>query len=553
VRLVEELQRLGEDVVVLVDHAPPKYLAAAEQAGVPIVRGGQRDPAALWQVGVETAQALALTEQDDVGNLHAALAAQELNSGLRIVLRIFNEPLRRSIGSLLNDCVALSASAIAAPLFVAAALGEEETRQIEVAGRRLTVASASGGSGENGFLFALAGETGDGAQTLLPHRLEGNGLVLRDADPPPPGAASQAPAHHARLPAGPLLDRINAALIALATLADRRFRRLLVAIALLVGVSVGVFSLFGGISPLDALYFTITTITTTGYGDITVLNKPLGIKLYGMALIVVGATSLALLYALLIDALVGARLTRALGGVRHRMAGHVVVCGVGNVGLKVVQELARREIPVVVVERDEASPNMQTVRRLGVSVVVADASREESLRSAHVDRAKSLIAVTDDDITNLGAALNARSVHPELRVVLRLFDHDLAARVDRAFQLSVSRSVSALVAPAFTAAVLGRRVLSLIPVGREVLLVVEIPLEPSCELDGVAASHIDAIDGVQVLAVRSCNGNVTWHDLQALLRGGDTVIAVATRSGLGLLTALAAGKDQGCTMQERPG
>lgn len=551
-RLVDELRGLGEDVVALVERAAPEYLAAAEQAGASIVQGSQRSPAALQQAGVETARALALTEQDDVGNLHTALAAQELNPRLRIVLRIFNEPLRRSIGSLLNDCVALSASDIAAPLFVAAALGEEDTGHLEVAGRMLAVASASGDGNGDGFLFALVGESGDGARVLLPQRPGGKGLVLRDAGAPSPGGISDGDARSARSPAATLFDQVTLALTALATIADRRFRRLLVAIALLVAVSVGVLSLFGGVNPLDALYFTISTITTIGYGDITVLHKPLGIKLYGIALMVVGAMSAALLYALLIDALVGARLARALGGVRRQTARHVIVCGVGNVGLKVVQELARRKVPVVVVERDDASPNLQTVRRLGVPVVLADASREESLRSAHVDRAASLIAVTDDDIANLEAALNARSIHPELRVVLRLFDHDLAARVDRAFHLSVSRSVSALVAPAFTAAVLGRRVLSLIPVGREALLVAEIPLEPSCELDGVAVSYVDALDGVRVLAVRSRDGNVRWRDLQAPLRCGDTVIAVATRSGLGLLTDLAGGRPQGSDAWDLP-
>ena len=552
VRLVEELRGLGEDVVVLVDQAAPEYLAAAEQAGATIVRGAQRNAAVLRQAGVETAHALALTEQDDVGNLHTALAAQELNPGLRIVLRIFNEPLRRSIGSLLNDGVALSASAIAAPLLVAAALGEEEMRNVEVAGRRLTVAASGEGGGDR-FLFALAGETGDGAQTLLPRRLEGNGLVLREADSPESGGATRASERAAGSPAALLLDRINTGLTALAALADRRFRLLLAAIALLIGLSVGVFSFFGEINPLDALYFTISTITTTGYGDITVLHKSLGIKLYGIALMVVGATCVALLYALVIDALVGARLVRALGGVRRRMKDHVVVCGVGNVGVNVVQELARRAIPVVVVERNEASPNVHAVRRLGIPVVVADASREESLRSAHVDRATSLIAVTDDDVANLEAALNARSIHPELRVVLRLFDHDLAARVDRAFRLSVSRSVSALVAPAFTAAVLGRRVLSLIPVEREVLLVVEMPLEPSCALDGVAVSSVDALDGVRVLAVRSSGGEVRWRDLQVPLRCGDTVIAVATRCGLGLLTEQARAKDHERDARDLPG
>ena len=83
------------------------------------------------------------------------------------------------------------------------------------------------------------------------------------------------------------------------------------------------------------------------------------------------------------------------------------------------------------------------------------------------------MVVTDDDAANLAAALAARTLAPDIRVVLRLFDHDLAARVETAFAIHVSRSVSSLAAPAFAAALSERRALATIAVGAQALTVAE--------------------------------------------------------------------------------
>src|SRR5436190_9087686 len=119
-RTLEELCRLGEEVVVV---ASPQaaFVEEARALGVTLVEGSHRDEATLCAAGVPTAEAILLVEDDDVGNLHAALAAQDLNPNLRIVLRMFNQELGRRIEELFRDCSAMTASAIAAPAFVSAA------------------------------------------------------------------------------------------------------------------------------------------------------------------------------------------------------------------------------------------------------------------------------------------------------------------------------------------------------------------------------------------------------------------------------------------------
>jgi len=99
--------------------------------------------AAFKDAGVETARALAVVWQDDVGNFHAGLRAQELNPGLRLVLAIYNRRLGDHIRLLFPDCTVLSGTAMSAPSFVAAALGAPAPSHVRVQRRTLYVARQS--------------------------------------------------------------------------------------------------------------------------------------------------------------------------------------------------------------------------------------------------------------------------------------------------------------------------------------------------------------------------------------------------------------------------
>ena len=126
-RLVEELVKLEEmanldnlvTAVVRDEHGP--FARRMRDLHAALVEGDPRDPATLRTAGVGHARALALLADDDVGNMHAALAAQELNPGLRLVIRMFNRRLGERIEHMFDDCTVLSSSAIAAPFFVDAA------------------------------------------------------------------------------------------------------------------------------------------------------------------------------------------------------------------------------------------------------------------------------------------------------------------------------------------------------------------------------------------------------------------------------------------------
>ena len=141
-RITEELtSRYGQRVTVILpdrlhNHGPQ----ISALPGVRVLEYPELSSQAFTDAGVQSAQALAVVWQDDVGNLHAGLRAQELNPGLRLVLAIFNRRLGEHIRMLFPDCTVLSGTAMSAPSFVAAALGEPAPSHVRVQRRTLYVA-----------------------------------------------------------------------------------------------------------------------------------------------------------------------------------------------------------------------------------------------------------------------------------------------------------------------------------------------------------------------------------------------------------------------------
>ena len=148
-RTLDELRKLGEEVMVVANDTTDAFIERAQALGGTFIRGNFQDEAILKAACVADARALVITASDDVGNIHAALAAQELNSDIRIVLRIFNQEFGQRLEALFTDCEVLSASAIAAPAFVAAALRQDWQQEVTVGGRTLRVRPARPGAGRD--------------------------------------------------------------------------------------------------------------------------------------------------------------------------------------------------------------------------------------------------------------------------------------------------------------------------------------------------------------------------------------------------------------------
>jgi len=156
--------------------------------------------------------------------------------------------------------------------------------------------------------------------------------------------------------------------------------------------------------------------------------------------------------------------------------GHIILCGLGHVGYRVLEELTSMGHQVFVVEVDDDCPNLDKAKELGAEVLIADARTEGTLRTLNVKKARALLVATDDDLANLEIAMDAREVDAKVPIVLRLFDQRLADKVKASLGIQVSFSTSMLAAPLLAAAALDDAVVGAHRVGDKVLVVLELEI-----------------------------------------------------------------------------
>jgi Trk K+ transport system NAD-binding subunit len=236
---------------------------------------------------------------------------------------------------------------------------------------------------------------------------------------------------------------------------------------------------------------------------------------------------------------VNAKVVLSPGAVQGPMAGHVVVLGLGNLGTRVIQQLRTLGVPVVAIDKAQTARGTSLAREQRIPVIIGDASHSETLRAAFIHTAQALLALSTDDSINLEAALQGRALNKDLRVVLRLFDGDFAGRVQHAFGITSSKSVSYLAAPAFSAAMLEQELIGTISVKRHVLLVAEIRVDAGSALDGGTVADAHDLDGVRVIALGRGGYQYIWAPRGTRpLAAGDGLILIATRTGLSEVLAL---------------
>ncbi|MFD8391663.1 NAD-binding protein [Streptomyces sp. NPDC059680] len=497
----------------------------------------------LARAGVERAAALALVFDDDETNIRAALTARRLNPRLRLVLRLYNRRLGQHIEELLDQAAALatgngeggtdasttvlSDADTAAPALAATAVaGTSKVVQTEGLLLRAVERPTAGTGLCTLALLSPPGADpeagGDQDPRLLPdddevRQAAGRPAVVLEQVSSAGGGESAAPGRGGVPP--------------FASLFSRRLRWSLagmVACVLALAVALWVVT---GIHPLRAFYLTLLDMFAI---DDPALGAPLGRQILQLLSGLVGLLLLPVLLAAVLEALGTFRTASALRKPPRGLGGHVVLLGLGKIGTRVLTRLRELNIPVVCVESDPDARGLATARRLRVPVVLGDVTQEGVLESAKIHRAYALLAVTSADTTNLEAVLYARSVRPDLRVVLRLYDDDFATAVYRTLRaayphaLTRSRSVTHLAAPAFAGAMLGRQVLGAIAVERRVLLFAAVDVAGHPQLEGRTVRDAFRAGSWRVLALEGRTDTAPDH----VLEKGDRVVVAATRRGL---------------------
>jgi len=217
---------------------------------------------------------------------------------------------------------------------------------------------------------------------------------------------------------------------------------------------------------------------------------------------------------------------------------HVIVCGIGRVGYRVILELLKYGRDVVALESDPDGRFVEKAKGLGIPVIIADARRSANLIQAGVERANAIIPCTDDELSNLDIALDAREINPHIKVVMRMFDADLARRVEKGFGIHTAFSTSALAAPIFAAASMRFSVKHSFYLGDTLLNLSEVHVRSDSELVGWSLERLEADLRLRVVCHQVGDCPDLNPDSHVKLEPGDEVLVMATLDSLERLNDL---------------
>lgn len=170
---------------------------------------------------------------------------------------------------------------------------------------------------------------------------------------------------------------------------------------------------------------------------------------------------------------------------------HIVLVGLGHLGFRVARALHELDLPFVCVQLDPTATLVSAVSDWRVPIVSGDALKKDVLRRAGIERAATLVVATSNDMMNLQIAIQARSIKPDIRTVVRLFDDDFSREMCRAFGITSAFSASALAAPAFAAAAADIEVVQQVAVDGQVLTMSAITLAAGSPLIGRTIGDVE--------------------------------------------------------------
>jgi Trk K+ transport system NAD-binding subunit len=217
---------------------------------------------------------------------------------------------------------------------------------------------------------------------------------------------------------------------------------------------------------------------------------------------------------------------------------HVVLCGLGHLGFRVFQQLVASHVDVVVVEMDENNRFLAQARATGACILIRDMKDDQALVDAGVDRARAIIVATNDDMANLEVAMDARHMNKDIRILLRLFDQQVAQKIAGALTIDEAFSASALAAPLVAAMSLRTRVMTTTVIAGVPHVISELRVEPRSILAGKRIDEVESGYAARILA-RTPEGAATQSPPApgTALLAGDLLIVHTPAAGI---TAFAA-------------
>ncbi|WP_082975215.1 NAD-binding protein [Mycobacterium sp. 1245805.9] len=535
---------MHREIIVAGDDALSRTIAEELRgAGARIIK--INTAADLLGAGVHRARAVVCAGPNDAVNLEIALLARQYSPDVRVVARLANDVLREAVSTVNGPGAILDVAELATPSLVEAVLSRN-AHQFDTAGIEFVVWGAE--APHDGTLRELYGDLAPVA-------------VVHGKKSPAPGEVVPCPGRDQRVYAGDwtsmigVKDELEARGIkvpsATATRSRHsRARRIIDATRamrddinpmLYPSLGFALFLTLGStavvhfsyrnprMSWVDALYFTSETITTVGYGEFNFTQQSVWLRLFAVGLMFSGAIVTAILVAFLADLLLSRRFVQLAGLRRARqMRDHVVVIGLGSVGIRVVSDLAAAGYDVLVIEKDENNRFLPTAAELDVPVIFGDPAMRQTLESARVDRARGVAVVTSDDMENIETGIVLLEIlgsDTKTPIVMRVQGRALGTAVNQRFGFENVRSIVDLAAPWFIGAAMGLQVLGTFWVGQRSFMVGGMLVAEGSELDGLTMMHMST--QTRVIAIIRPEGPIRLRPRRdARLQAGDTVYLI---------------------------
>lgn len=438
--------------------------AKIEKIGCAYFPHHPNDYDALRVVGVEEAASIMTLSDDDRLNLQVALKARDINPQIRVVLRQFNRTLGRKLEQNLPNCSVLSLASHSAASFVSTALDPSCFYGLEFPAN---AGSQVGFAQRTAAAFGIAGMLPPAAERHMKCRLvsvSGRAVFPSDRPLQPDDVCvvfgrvslleASSGTHYVKS-----VDRRKRHVKRIWWAFTKRLRtmrtidpilmRVIVASMVFFVVAVFYFAAVLKKDLMTAFYFVGTTFTSTGYGDITPLDKGPLAMFAAVVLMGGGVAAVGIFTAFATSALTRAQFTAMQGLRQIRTRGHVLVCGSGNVGTRVIEYLRDLDQKVVVIDANPDPTLVEASRTRRIELLTGDATLDATLDLCNLVNARAVVALIESDTANLEVALGARARNPGIPVVMRVNDASFAHSIGSNFEAITTYSTTTLAAPAF--------------------------------------------------------------------------------------------------------
>ncbi len=399
-------------LILLIGQGPQVDVArrVLDDAGVEVVHLAEPADSEIRAAVSPRVDAVIVVSRDDRAALRCALVVEHLLPGVRLIVTIYNRDLAVELRRAVPNVRIMSMADIVAPSLAAACLAED----------LLTFLGAPAG-----WLAVRNGTAGPVAAPLDAHPRPGGRLL----------ANLSSLLHPFELSAKTLLAGLLG------------FGLILTLDTLVTGLALHE-------SFVDAVYGATKTIATVGSSQ-RVDSGPGWLKLYSAAMMLASLAFTAIFIAGLIDRLLDRRLVAILGPRAMPRKDHVVVVGLGQVGLRLCMMLRSLGVPVAAIELDPDADNIRRARQYDIPIVIGRGSSRAVLRRLSLERALALAAVTSDEIENIAAAVAGLAIRRNLRTVLRAGGGDVLDETRALFRIGAVRDVHRIGGTVLAAAALG--------------------------------------------------------------------------------------------------